>query len=421
MALYPKAEVKLLSKKYSGFRRLAYYNRMNLHIAVSRAKSLFSFFNRSGRPSSHFYIRKSGHVLQYVDTAFQAEADLEGNDATISVETEGGVYKPNSRKWTAAQVQAMAELFAWVHKTHGIQMRLATSSKLGSASKGLSWHRLGIDGNFPSSGILRGRLQRGGGMHYSSSRGKICPGDARIKQIPGILERAKDTKPGVVVWRKYMTPGDRGPDIKAAQRALNKANAKYGFTTRADLVDDGVYGDITEAFTLAFQRFVDGLPELDCEKDGNAGPETQGYLVGDGADLVLEAWSEVNEPEPEPEPERPEWEPVDSRAMYVWEKTEVVNPFTGERLGAVEDEGLEIASKVQVDGVTYYRTDWSTRQDNDSGVDARDLHDTQMPGADPELSPDLEPQPEPSTPSKTGGIIAGIVLALAAILSAIFG
>jgi len=206
VAIYPKAEVKLLSKKYSGFRRMAYYNRMNLHIAVSRAKSLFSFFNRSGRPSSHFYIRKSGVVEQYVDTAFQAEADLEGNDATISVETEGGVFKPNSRKWTAAQMEALAALYAWAHKTHGLPLRLATNSKIGASSKGLSWHRLGIDGNFPSTGMLAGRLQRGGGMHYSTSRGKVCPGDAKILQIPAVLSRAAEIAGGAAVVTSPVKP-----------------------------------------------------------------------------------------------------------------------------------------------------------------------------------------------------------------------
>jgi hypothetical protein len=65
-----------------------------------------------------------------------------------------------------------------------------SSSASGSdASRGLSWHRVGIDGNFPKLPDIRaGRIQRGGGMHYSSQRGKVCPGGGKIQQIPGIMD-----------------------------------------------------------------------------------------------------------------------------------------------------------------------------------------------------------------------------------------
>ncbi|MCL2089837.1 MAG: N-acetylmuramoyl-L-alanine amidase [Micrococcales bacterium] len=158
---------------------IAVYNRVNLHIAVSEAPSLFGFFSTSGNPCSHFYVRRDGTVEQYVDTRYRAAADLEGNDATISVETQGmgpGV-------WTEAQVLSLAALFAWAVRTHGIRPQLATDSMAGrDTSKGLSWHRLGID-----------PWRVAGGMRYSSSRGKTCPGDDRIGQIPAILAMATGT------------------------------------------------------------------------------------------------------------------------------------------------------------------------------------------------------------------------------------
>jgi hypothetical protein len=198
MARYPGAIWKPLNPQYvphndDGPLRIASYNRLDLHVAVSEALSLYPFFNYPGRASSHFYIRKDGTVEQYIDTAFRAEADYEGNDATISVETQGGLHGPNTEPWTDAQVKALAKLFAWLVKTHGIPARLATDSKIGDSSHGLSWHRLGIDGNFPAlPSILAGRKQRGGGMHYSTSAGKLCPGDAKIKQVPLILAEAKE-------------------------------------------------------------------------------------------------------------------------------------------------------------------------------------------------------------------------------------
>lgn len=191
MAWYPGAIHKELDKRYSGFRPLNVVNRVNLHIAVSEAPSIYGYFNQPNRPSSHIYVRKDGVIEQYVDTAFRAEADLDGNDATISVETQGGLYDSAGEPWTPEQIEAMAQFFAWVHKTHGVILRLADDSKIGASSKGLSWHRLGIDGNFPATpNPLAGRLQRGGGMHYSNSRGKTCPGDTKILQVPQVLARA---------------------------------------------------------------------------------------------------------------------------------------------------------------------------------------------------------------------------------------
>lgn len=174
-----------------GRRPMAAYNRVNLHVAVTEAASLFGAFNKSGVPDSHFYVRRDGTVEQYVDTGMRAFADLDGNDATISIETQGGVTNPDTEQWTAAQVETLAQIYAWAVRTHGIARQVAWNSQPGASSHGLSWHRLGIDGRFPQLPDVRaGRGQRGGGMHYSKSRGKLCPGGAKIQQVPAIYARA---------------------------------------------------------------------------------------------------------------------------------------------------------------------------------------------------------------------------------------
>lgn len=164
--------------------------RVNLHVAVSEAATLHGYFNQSIKnPDSHAYIRKDGSGEQYVDSARQAYADLEGNRDTLSVETQGGVRNVNGEEWTAAQCEALAQFIAWAHKVHGIPLKVATDSRPGPSSHGVSWHRLGIDGNFPG-GLLKGRVP--GGLKYSNARGKVCPGDAKIRQIPGIVARAQE-------------------------------------------------------------------------------------------------------------------------------------------------------------------------------------------------------------------------------------
>lgn len=199
MAIYPEAKKKLLDTQYLSGKSMAAYNRVNLHVQAGTG-SLYNFFNHQGRSSSHFWVSYSGVVEQYVDTKLQAEADLDGNDATVSIETEGGTgSSADTDKWTTQQVDALVKLVKWILDTHEIPKKLAENSKSGSeSSRGISWHRLGIDGNFPSLPDIRaGREQRGGGMHYSSSDGKICPGGGKIQQIPGILDRilGDDEKP----------------------------------------------------------------------------------------------------------------------------------------------------------------------------------------------------------------------------------
>lgn len=189
MARYPDAVWKPITadKQYGpGLRpALTVWNRVNLHSTASSASSQFGYFNQSGIPDSHFHVAYDGTVEQYVDTSKQAFADYEGNDATVSIETQGVSSSTGDEKWRPAQAAAIIKLVAWIIKTHGIRPKLAETAFSGStSSQGLSWHRLGCDGNFPSlPSIQAGRLQRGGGMHYSTSLGKVCPGYLRITQI----------------------------------------------------------------------------------------------------------------------------------------------------------------------------------------------------------------------------------------------
>ena len=280
MAIYPGATVQLLDRKYAGYNALVAHNRMNLHVAVSLASTLFGYFNRAYRPSSHMYVLKNGRAIQYVDSSRAAEADLEGNNATFSVETQGGLFNAQSEPWTPEQCETLADMYAWYHKTHGTPLRLATDSKLGASSKGLSWHRLGIDGNFPGlPNMLAGRLQRGGGMHYSTSRGKVCPGDAKIQQIPGILARAAAIAGGAIPVENPVTPtplpeptpvplsvgfNTSGHSTAEVQTALNR----FGH----NLSVDGVYGVKT---TTAVRHFQD---DKGLVVDGIAGVNTWGKL-----------------------------------------------------------------------------------------------------------------------------------------------
>lgn len=237
MAIYPGATYRPITVKKNR-KRLA-YNRVGCHVAVSEARSLFGAFNRPGKEDSHFYVLKDGSCEQYVDTLFEAFADLDGNDGTISIETQGGMGNANAEPWTAAQLETIAQIYIWAHRVHGIQLKLATSSHLGEASKGLSWHRLGCDGNFPAlPNPLAGRNQRGGGMRYTKHFGKICPGDQKILQIPGILNRALQLAGAPV-------PAPKPPVASPTPVAPSKPSEGATAPQTGQLVVDGLLGPAT--------------------------------------------------------------------------------------------------------------------------------------------------------------------------------
>lgn len=143
--------------------------------------------------AAHFSTRWDGHVYQSRDTYYRSAANLNGNYRVIAIENEdhgpafgtwGGSDVPG---FTEAQKEAIARIIVWAYHTHGIPIELAPDSKPGS--RGIAYHRQGIDGNFGSF-AYGGRVA--GGEVWTSSPGKICPGDNRIRQlINEIIPRAR--------------------------------------------------------------------------------------------------------------------------------------------------------------------------------------------------------------------------------------
>lgn len=143
--------------------------------------------------AAHFSTRGDGYIYQSRDTAYRSAANLNGNYRVIAVETEdhgsafGSWSGSNVPAWTAAQVEAHAKIAAWAYQAHGIPLVACPDSR--ATSRGVAYHRQGIDGNF--SGFAYGGRVSGGEL-WSSSFGKVCPGDRRITQlINQVIPRAR--------------------------------------------------------------------------------------------------------------------------------------------------------------------------------------------------------------------------------------
>jgi hypothetical protein len=211
-----------------------------LHVAVSNATSLHGFFNSPGaNASSHLYVDYKGNTEQYVDADKIAWTSGEGNATTIGIETAG----MGNGKWTDAQLKELARLCRWAAEKYGFPLRKAASSR--PSSSGIFTHRHGVDGNFPTEGVQRGRLQRakkGLGEKWSSAYGKVCPGNERQEQWPLVVKMAqthkvvKNTKgrKGAAV---YKTPKIGGKNIvylapKGSKVRIVRFRGKWGETTQ---------------------------------------------------------------------------------------------------------------------------------------------------------------------------------------------
>jgi hypothetical protein len=129
---------------------------------------------------------------------------------------------------TAEQVTANAEAFQWAHETHGIPLQLCPNSRPGS--RGLAYHRQGIDGNFGTKQHpFPGRVP--GGEVWTSSPGKVCPGDKRIAQLPEILRQAKAIHARKHPEEKPVTPAQEFKNalLAACRKAARDIPAKRTF------------------------------------------------------------------------------------------------------------------------------------------------------------------------------------------------
>lgn len=142
--------------------------------------------------AAHFSTAGDGTIYQSRDTRYRSAANLNGNHRVISIENAD--HGPEFPRWggsnvpafSEAQIEAIAKICAWAHKTHGIPLVACPDSRPGS--RGIAYHRQGIDGNF---GPFKYGGRKPGGEVWSSSFGKVCPGDRRISQIPEIIKRAR--------------------------------------------------------------------------------------------------------------------------------------------------------------------------------------------------------------------------------------
>lgn len=292
MALYPNATIKLIPRWNKV--KIARWRRMNLHVAVSEASSLYGMFSRSNSACSHFYVAKDGTVEQYIDTVYRSASDMNGNDSTISVETQGGVRNPDGEPWTDEQVEALIKLWKWARDTHGIKNQVAKNTQTNDNSAGLSWHRLGVEGNFAGRPGILSSSYKPGGIKFSSARGKICPGDAKILQIPGIWAAANGDVGDVKPAGKPSKPSPKPKPKPAKDKSGAWPEKPLKVTDKHTVESDAAWRELMHAIGykdarlgLALQKWLAGLED---PRTGRGYYDTKRFLLdGDFSNESIKA------------------------------------------------------------------------------------------------------------------------------------
>jgi len=153
------------------------------HIAVTNSANLRPGALATRASDWHAFLPRAGGIIQQIDLDLQSWATLNGNGSVIAWESEGGVGDDVNAPWSDPQVEAAAHLLAYANESEGVPLDVMPDSR--PTSRGQGYHRLGVDPWRVSGGEL-----------WSSARGKVCPGPARIEQVPVIVSRARELRGG---------------------------------------------------------------------------------------------------------------------------------------------------------------------------------------------------------------------------------
>jgi hypothetical protein len=138
----------------------------------------------TGYTEAHGYNDQFGNQIQYCSVRASVGGTLNGNYRNRTWEAwnpPGSDGDLNLSGYTPEQCERFSDLLAWDHINNGTLLQDMNDSR--PSSHGVGCHRYGITGYNPYRSV--------GGEVWSTSSSKVCPGTARIAQLPGIITRAK--------------------------------------------------------------------------------------------------------------------------------------------------------------------------------------------------------------------------------------
>ncbi|SFD14544.1 peptidoglycan recognition protein family protein [Streptomyces aidingensis] len=216
----------------------------------------YEHWKNSTNLESHFGLGYDGRMGQYIGTETRADANAAANrrpDGTGAVSIETASNTSATDPWTPEQVEALVRLGVWLHRTHGIPLRVCRSH----SDPGYGYHSL---------------------HREWSTSGTACPGRPRIAQFrdevfPAIVARAsgasatpskEDDMPSAEevaaeVWR-HRLPHPRADITITAATLLRQAWIKVERTEARIVAQAAVIEQLAAALAAHHQEIdPDGL------------------------------------------------------------------------------------------------------------------------------------------------------------------
>lgn len=249
MAIYRRSLYRPLSGTQTQL-PMARYDLVVLHTMVGTLTGTDALFRRDGfgGTESHFGIggrwgdNRDGHIIQWQDTTHRADAQLDGNHRSISIETADNFPRSAADilPWTPAQLSSIVEVTAWACRVHDIPAVLVPDSRPGR--RGIAYHRLGCE-HSRGVGKVPGFLVAGG-ERWSNAIGKECPGPQRIAQMPEIVARVRDRLAGPTV---PAAPARQTPTQKDVEMTPEQILAHKVKLTDADARNMSIEGEVSRS------------------------------------------------------------------------------------------------------------------------------------------------------------------------------
>ncbi|MFE5514447.1 N-acetylmuramoyl-L-alanine amidase [Streptomyces sp. NPDC056529] len=228
-------------------------------------RRIYEYWRDSTNLESHFGLDFDGSLGQFIGTETKADANYRANlrpngTGAISIETASNLE--HTDPWTVAQMRELIELGVWVHRTHGIPLRICRTHD----DKGFGYHSL-----FPEWSV----------------GGTACPGKARIKQFreivfPGIVARANGSPaPTTPTEEDDMTP-EQARQLKELHDLLTPY---AGWDYRGKGATTDAYADLRAASAQATAA-VKAIGTVGSKVDGLKAPTLTDAQVAALADKV---------------------------------------------------------------------------------------------------------------------------------------
>ena len=177
-------------------------------------------------------------TLQIMDSTDRADANGSANNRAISIEVVGDGVGP----YTQWQINELIRIGRWAASTHPIAKRVIPSE----AASGFGWHvRFGAPGP------------------WTSVRGKVCPGNARIDQLkrvvfPAIFATApKPTVTTLPAPKPAPEEFDVTTTKQIAEIHQKVVGAVLPLTGRPGAQSDDMYGHVLSADAAARQALAE--------------------------------------------------------------------------------------------------------------------------------------------------------------------